>query len=586
MGRRISGTLRVLPVVLFACACACTSPSSSGGDSSDDGDAIAQPAWSGGGHHGWGWGWGNGDCHWGWGWHWECGGNGHGNETADVSLSSSHGAMLQTSNTNWTFTKTGALNQLAQTITWTLTATEGATTGADLVMDGDITAKNDGNGSATIGNIVVNLQVRSGNKWLTKSTDVADATNGDNATVAHVVPGATTGGQATYTENAASGSLSFMDRHTNTVFSLVPEVTIPAHGSEKLMFSATFKNTVLNLAPGTKVRAEVVLTFGNHAAGGLTGHNIDINGNGTIDADEQTVRSVGALLEEDVPAVTAGNDSITLSDDAGDIATQGTVTYSNAVFNIGATSGTVTVSYDGGAAGGSITNCATASAGGITDVIAGSTVTIVPPVQLQACNTEVIGPHESTCTPGASGCGWKAGEMLSYTQADWTLDAPAATLLGVQFENVYASNGFSLDVGHGFEMSFDSATAVMAYIPTPGSPGPLDSDVLDPTTTSSGIFGGDVTALALDVDFGDANLLTDTTGVAFGDLSVCSTGVAGLDGKSVRQLLSIAEDLLGGTASPFQISDVDPVVSLVTGAFEDGSPTAFAQQHIVNGPCP
>ena len=188
--------------------------------------------------------------------------------------------------------------------------------------------------------------------------------------------------------------------------------------------------------------------------------------------------------------------------------------------------------------------------------------------------------------PGAVGSGWEDGELTTYTQGDWTFDSPAMVLLGAQFDNVYASNGFTLDVGHGFSMSFASATAVMAYIPSSGPAAALNSDMLDPTTTSSGVFGGDVTALALNVDFGDAGLLTNDSGTLFGDLTLCNTGVTGLDGKTIRQLLSIAEDLLGGASSPFRISDIDSIVAQVTGGFEDGTVSSFAQQHIVNGACP
>ena len=49
----------------------------------------------------------------------------------------------------------------------------------------------------------------------------------------------------------------------------------------------------------------------------------------------------------------------------------------------------------------------------------------------------------------------------------------------------------------------------------------LDSDVADPTSTSSGGFGGEVLALRLNVDFEAAGLIGGTGG-KFADLKLCN----------------------------------------------------------------
>ena len=103
-----------------------------------------------------------------------------------------------------------------------------------------MTVFNFGTGPATIGNIVVNLQKRVGKNWITVSSDVADATNGDDATTANIHAAASSENKSTFSENAASGSLEFMDATNNTIFSLVPQVTVPAGGSLTLLFSAAF----------------------------------------------------------------------------------------------------------------------------------------------------------------------------------------------------------------------------------------------------------------------------------------------------------------------------------------------------------
>jgi len=258
---------------------------------------------------------------------------------AHVVLSHSDARLTQTSDTAWTLGKTGAVDAAASTVTWTITATEGSTVGGHLVVTGFMAVTNCGTGGATIGNIVVNLQTMSNGKWVTQSSDIADATHGDAATTAHVDPDKSSQHIATFTENAASGRLQFMDAKTNTVFSLVPEVTVAPGATIGLLFSAAFDNYVLALAAGTPTRTEVLVSFGDAAPKAPSAPNIDINGNGVIDADEAWVRTVSTLIEKHVPAPQAANTSVTLSDAVADIAATGTVTFTNPVITLGVTTG-------------------------------------------------------------------------------------------------------------------------------------------------------------------------------------------------------------------------------------------------------
>lgn len=71
--------------------------------------------------------------------------------TPSVKLSDSSAAMTQTSETEWTLEKTGELDIANNTVTWTITATEGQTVEGILVINGQMTVTNGGNGPATIG---------------------------------------------------------------------------------------------------------------------------------------------------------------------------------------------------------------------------------------------------------------------------------------------------------------------------------------------------------------------------------------------------------------------------------------------------
>jgi CSLREA domain-containing protein len=200
-----------------------------------------------------------------------------------------------------------------------------------------------------------------------------------------------------------------------------------------------------------------------------------------------------------------------------------------------------------------------------------------------------VGSCPPPCTPGAPGCGWRQGDESSYNQFNWDSSIAGAPLLKANFASVYAPDAGLLSVGivgsTTFSMSFSSADAVLNYLPTTGPNGPLTSDLLNPTTSPCGEFGGDVVALKLNVDFSDDNLLARSSSTAFGDLLIC--GASPLpDGTTVRQLLSIANTVLAGQPSSYTIAQIAPIVNAVNAAFVAGAPSTFAQQHLFVGSCP
>jgi hypothetical protein len=504
--------------------------------------------------------------------------------TAAVTLTSSSTQITQTSNTQWTLTKQGAVDQTNDTVTWTVTATQGTTTADQLIINGTLTVRNHGSGGATIGNIVVNLQARQNHKWVSRSVDIADATQDDAATFARIVASASSEYRSTFTENAASGELVFTDKATNSVFSLVPQVIIPGGATRTLLYSATFDNSVLGLAPGTKVRVETIVSFGNAGKIG-SAQNLDINGNGIIDGDEARVRSVVTRRQLSVPAKQPSNTTPTLSDTLADITTTGTVTFGNATFNLGATSGTVTVDYDGGTSGGTITNCAHLRDQTATALAGGHTFLTVAGLDLTACDTQTIGPH--TCTPGTPGCGWEEDQLVTHTQVAWgTSGSPAATLLSSNFFSIYTSGLVEIGLAGaaGFSAVFTSPSSIVTYLPASGALGPLTNDLIDPSSTASGAFGGEVLALTLNVDF--SALTGGTSGIALGGLRICGVTPTALNDLTVASFLALANTLLGGGTSGVSITDVTVVAAEINNAFTAGAPSTWAQDHLVNGACP
>jgi hypothetical protein len=154
------------------------------------------------------------------------------------------------------------------------------------------------------------------------------------------------------------------------------------------------------------------------------------------------------------------------------------------------------------------------------------------------------------CTGSAKATVWNNNDLTTYAQGSWggdpTVDAGAALLFN-SFATVYGpSFGVTVGSSSGFTMSFTDAPSVQAYIPSVGAFAPLNGNTLNPITTSSGAFGGEVLALQFNVDFSDAGLLPGTAGLRFGDLVLANlTGSESvLNGLTVRQFLGDMNILL------------------------------------------
>lgn len=181
---------------------------------------------------------------------------------------------------------------------------------------------------------------------------------------------------------------------------------------------------------------------------------------------------------------------------------------------------------------------------------------------------------------------WQPGDLISYNQASWTTTTQGAAALTDNYFSVYLSSFGVLEIGipgsAGYSIQFTSPTTISTYIPTNGPPAPLVTDLVDPVTTSAGIFGGDVLALQMDIDFSDHGALNGSLGLLFGDLIVSDlTGtMSGLNGLSVRQIDAIVNNALGGGATGYTVDDLDLVAQDLGNSFDVGTVSMWAQDHL------
>ena len=165
--------------------------------------------------------------------------------------------------------------------------------------------------------------------------------------------------------------------------------------------------------------------------------------------------------------------------------------------------------------------------------------------------------------------------FLTFTQDDW----PFADYLTMHYDQAYAITFGALELGvpgaAGFSMVFDSADAIIGYLPASGTPGALTGDIADPAATASGSLGGEILALTLSVDFDAFDDSFDGTlgNYKLGDMTYkapAADSTAIFNGMSVRQILAAANLFLGTATGPYTAQLLDQTVFNINFNFAPG----------------
>ena len=249
---------------------------------------------------------------------------------ASLKLDYEQPTIVQTNEPKWILEKRSLVGDTlpspSGTINWAAIATRKDLSANQLTIYGCLVIRNEGEAPAPIGNIVINLQRRFEKKWVTHVSNIADATQGNGANFAVISPSASAEKRNFFTEGKASGSLSFTDLDTNQAFELTPQQSIEPRDCVRLVYSAQFNNALAMIPDDEPIRIETIVSFGNagqRGNGGASVPNLDINGNGVIDADEAHVRSVSVRTVVEVPSVVTANNEVLLTDNG--VVTTGTV---------------------------------------------------------------------------------------------------------------------------------------------------------------------------------------------------------------------------------------------------------------------
>ena len=552
-----------------------------------------------------------------------------GTPQASITLTNADSQFCYTHNNNWTLDKTVTSNTVDPntgqgTVTWTVTATKDSSGAPTFTVQGGLTVTNTGTAPATIGNIVVNLQKPNSPKkgsnasYVSVAADVADATNGDGATSAKIVAAGSqenpatnaawgtnnytvTGAQGTFVETSGSGPLSFTDASNNTVFSLVPQLSLAPNQSITLLYSASFSTTILSA--GTAYRVEALVSFGNaggRGGSGATGTSIDINGNSVIDTDELHVRTVPSRVTlAALGSPSECNDNVTLTD-TGATAT-GTVTTSNPVGfdqlppTINASgSWDVRVDVDGGTDGGTVCNSAS-----LAGTACGGTLNVVDP------NTGQFATYQcaAAAAADASACvdigAHQSSNFCSYTQGAFnsSSNSPVATYFQNNFSTLFPS-GLTIGIDDGAGLNHDAkwtdVNAFRLWIGGGGPSGALTADTLNATSTSGGTLAKQAGALTVNLalsgvypgdpaGLGNLTMCNLAEGSTIGSWTLTAAKAAALNGQTVNQVLAAANTALGTGALPYNIGsfgDLNQLLTALNESFDDCTISGFAAAYL------
>jgi hypothetical protein len=333
------------------------------------------------------------------------------NAQANISLGGAGVVGAAATNTSWSLAKNGGLAN--GVVSWTVGATKVSISDQLIEVDGSFVINNSGTAGAYLGNIIVNLQRPCGTAWVSAAVDVADGTFGQAATFGNFIstasreqatlnsPSSICEGPGNYVLTAVngqtvkegtlftgpgSGTANFFNASDNSVFSLVPEFKLHAGTSKRLYYTATFDNTLLGIAAGTDLRSEVLVSVSNAGPADLNAMQyVDVDdddgpaGQGvSLDGDDSGWQQTAANRQIFVPTSAACNQLVTLTDTQNlsnpvltgtatltsftSFNSNGTISIDGSSMSNGETNNQdVSAGVDGGASGGTITNCAALS---------------------------------------------------------------------------------------------------------------------------------------------------------------------------------------------------------------------------------
>lgn len=154
----------------------------------------------------------------------------------------------------------------------------------------------------------------------------------------------------------------------------------------------------------------------------------------------------------------------------------------------------------------------------------------------------------------------------TYTQGGW--GSPGTSTPG-QIRNNYFHLVFpsGLTIGSNYTLKLTSAAAVENFLPQGGAAGAFNMNYVNPYSTTAGVLAGQLVAATLNIAFHSAGYLGSNP-YPLGSLYITSGAFAGF---TVNQLLTIANQAIGGINTGYSFSDINNALTQLNENFDNGT---------------
>ncbi|MGE5681957.1 MAG: SdrD B-like domain-containing protein, partial [Bacillota bacterium] len=156
--------------------------------------------------------------------------------------------------------------------------------------------------------------------------------------------------------------------------------------------------------------------------------------------------------------------------------------------------------------------------------------------------------------------------FVTYTQGGW--GSPSNSQPG-KIRDQYFSSVFpsGLVIGGNKTLTLTCASAVQSFLPQGKTASFFTKDYYNATSTSAGVFAGQMVALAMNIAYDKAGK-TGTNSVDLEDL-IFSSGI--FAGKSVADFFIIANKAIGGASTGYSFADLSDVATKINENFDNGT---------------
>lgn len=413
------------------------------------------------------------------------------------------------SNTPWSLSKTPTFNQ--NVVDWTLNVIKGKESDKILSFNSSVMISNRGSGKAFLANVVSNLQVKNSKGcWKTISTNLSGAHEFGVLDYTEVVQNGNVYG---YTKNHASLSVDLL-LNSDSVLSMSPVLELLPDQTINLDLVSKFNASCIHFKKTDEIRLENIISFSNV----LDGKKL------IVSECLPTVKNVASYISHNIiklPKLVRFGQQVVLSDP---------------VANLVSSDGAIFTNY---------TSFGEAGVETLTDSQTRHVTVTVNNLGMLSNKASLTTETESIVISSTvdlvSRDEFKDPDYLTLTAEEWSSNS----LLDNNFNKVYPTDWVIIGTGKQIILNLIGTKNFLKQ--DKRIPGILTNTLINPSTSIGGDLAVEVLTLKLNLDYNNKGLI-GTNQIKLGDLVYRAMIGDMLNGRTVSQLLSLSEAVLGNSS--------------------------------------